>query len=280
MNILYSLVSFLFIVSNIFGKPIPTLEGINLKLNENELAFTFFSLSDGEATLIQHANGENILINTGAPGMKQELKKQLAVYHVDKISTIICTDIQTCTHDDLEWVITHFDVQQVIVHSGNEDFVKSQLQHQEDVSLHIWSNGTKQMLLPELIAEVVYAEDTKQRGMDISLSYFHHNIYLKNTFGKKSEEELFRKKGFPYRIVKLPYFGKEGSVSRKLLKNMDPEVAVLFHSKGKVPSVDLLKMLHEDWIDVYYTESHGNISIKFLKDNYEVITVPVSNDEE
>ena len=44
------------------------VEGIDMNLKRNELSFTFFSLSDGEAALIQHGNGENILINTGGNG--------------------------------------------------------------------------------------------------------------------------------------------------------------------------------------------------------------------
>ncbi|HYK72906.1 MAG TPA: ATP-dependent DNA helicase [Pseudoneobacillus sp.] len=273
MSLILAIYTLLFSFFNILGHSNPTLDGIDLNLSENELAFTFFSLSDGEAILIQAENGENILINTGATGTKLELKKRLDLYHVDKISTIICTDNNSCTHDNLEWFMTKFDIQQVIIHSENEGFVKAQLQNQEDVSLHIWSKGTKQTILPGLVAEVVSVEDTDNKGMDISFSYFNHHVYLKNTFGKDSEEELLRKDLSHVNIVKLPYFGAEGSISRKLLKNMDPQVAVLFHSKEKIPSADLFEMLHEAWIDVYYTDSHGNISIKFTEDNYEIITI-------
>ncbi len=38
------------------------------------MAVTFFGLSDGEATLIQGAKGENILVNTGGERTQAELE--------------------------------------------------------------------------------------------------------------------------------------------------------------------------------------------------------------
>jgi competence protein ComEC len=280
MTFLLTLLSLFLVVPGETQRIIPSqLESIDLKLNEEDLAFTFFSLSDGEVTLIQNSEDDGVIINTGAPGTKLELKKLLSLYNVQKISTIICTDINTCTSDHLDWFISKFDVKQVIVHSGIEGYVKDQLHNNhDDVSLHIWSKGTNQMLLPNLTAKVVNIEDHPNRGMDISFSFLKHRVFYKSSFGKVSDNLIIEQNLSDVNVVKLPCYGIEGAISNKLLKHLDPQVAIIFHSKTKIPSPELLKRIHASWIDLYYTKKHGNISIKFTNGNYEVITISTEVD--
>lgn len=59
-----------------------SVENIDVKLKDHEMAVSFFGLSDGEATLIQGAKGENILVNTGGEQTKAELKEMLGLFGV------------------------------------------------------------------------------------------------------------------------------------------------------------------------------------------------------
>ncbi|MCA1320712.1 hypothetical protein LC085_12395 [Bacillus tianshenii] len=67
------------------------VEKIDLQLDEEEIAFTFLDLPNGECTIIQTSEGENILINTGSPESEDELLHYLKIYGIDEISDLIIT---------------------------------------------------------------------------------------------------------------------------------------------------------------------------------------------
>jgi len=49
--------------------------------------------------------------------------------------------------------------------------------------------------------------------------------------------------------------------------------AIIFKSNSIKPDPDLVEMLHEAWIDVYFTKQHGTVTIKLTDSNYDVITI-------
>ncbi|MBA4536110.1 ATP-dependent DNA helicase [Bacillus aquiflavi] len=278
MNMLFAAILFL---TSWFYTPVQTptipveVESIDLNLKENELGLTFFFLSDGEATLIQHGNGENILINTGGEGTEKELERLLELYDVKNISAIVLTKISSYCNVNLKWLIEQYDVNELIASSYIVQGLKQQYAHLQMKEL---KTGTKQQILPHLVLESLFDGNKKDEGTDISFRFFNHRIFYMSSTSKRAEQSLMDQQLSDVNVVKLPGFGEESGISEKLIKHMDPQVAILFYSNEVKPSSELFKKLSDTWIDVYFTKKHGTVSLKFTNSNYDIITI--SNDNQ
>lgn len=278
MNVLFALLLFFtnwyYIPSESPAVPVE-IESINLKLKRNELALSFFSLSNGEATLLQHPNGENILINTGGMETAVEIEKLLNLYNVYNISTIILTNSDLDYVANLGFLLENYQVKQIITSKSIMENVKDQYQ---DVSYHVWGEGTKHQLLSNLEIEILFDGEQQNEGLDLSIKFMKHRILIMASFSEKSESALLDKKLEDTNIVKIPGFAMVNTMSDLLIKHLDPQIAVVFHATNKKPEADIFERLHNAWIDVYYTRKHGTITMKFTDVNYEVITI--QNDED
>ncbi|TYS49278.1 ATP-dependent DNA helicase [Bacillus infantis] len=276
MNMLFA---FLMLFTSWYYVPVesPSLpaevKSIDLKLKRNELAITFFSLQEGESALIQHPDGENILINTGGEGSGEELSRLLGLYNVEQISTIIMTEEDANSMENAGSIIREFGVKQLVAGQGLARKRMEELEEFDEVNIHIWGAGTKQQLFHNLKAEVLFENENPKEGMDLELTLMKHKVLLLNSSSLDAEKALLKKNLSDVNIVKMPGFGQGNSVSGQLIKHLDPQIAVIFQSRKVKPDEDLFKMLHEAWIDVYYTGVHGTVTIKFTDLNYEVITI-------
>lgn len=275
MNVLFA---FMLLFTNWYYIPkdspaVPVkVESIDLKLKSDELAFTFFSLSDGEASLLHHGNDEKVLINTGGPGTEEELKKLLELYGVNRISAIILTDEELYNVASLKWLIEDFGVKEIIAY----DSAVSELRAENgisDLSLHAWNQNFKQQLFPGLLAEVLYAGNESGEGMDISFTFARHRVLFMNSTSPKSKHFLIKKELSNVNIVKLPAFGRNDSISEEMIKHLDPQIAILFYKPSIKHDSDLFGLLNDAWVDVYYTRKHGTVTIKFTDINYELFTI-------
>jgi competence protein ComEC len=246
------------------------VEGIDMNLKRNELSFTFFSLSDGEAALIQHGNGESILINTGGNGTMPELERLLSLYKVKSIPTVIVTSREGL--ENLETIIDKYEVQQIVTGKKNAATLKLNA-NTIGVKISAWQQEDLQEVLPDLTAEVVYDGTQPNEGTDLSFRFFHHQIFYISSASQQSEQKFLNKPLKDVNIVKLPFYAGKGSFSDLLIQHLDPQIALIFKSKTARPDPDLLEMLLEAWIDVYFTKQHGTVTIKFTDSNYDVITI-------
>ncbi|WP_210365445.1 ATP-dependent DNA helicase [Bacillus sp. REN3] len=243
------------------------VEGVEVNLKRNELAFTFFSLSDGEAALIQHGNGENILLNTGGEDTFHELERLLSLFRVSSISSVLITSRDGLSN--LEQVIRKYKVGNILVGKSVQNLIKADL----PAEIKSWKQGDIEEILPSLIAELVYEGGEEKEGSDISFQFFHQHIFYISSASRKAEQQFLSRPLKNVNIVKLPQYGERDSFSDLLIEHLDPQLAILFHSNEIKPDPDLLEMLHEAWIDVYSTRQHGTVTIKFTDSNYDVITI-------
>ncbi|MCM3122168.1 MULTISPECIES: ATP-dependent DNA helicase [unclassified Mesobacillus] len=246
------------------------VEGVDVNLKRDELAFTFLALSDGEAALIQYATGENILVNTGGKGTMKELERLLALFHVKNISTVILTS--SSEMENLEELIRKYDVGKVVSGKAGETALMEK-GIPAGVKVEQWKQGDLRKLLPGLTAEVVFDGDKETEGTDISFQFFHHQIFYISSASRHSEQAFLAEPLRNVNIIKLPAYGAKGSFSDLLIEHMDPQLAIIFKSNSIKPDPDLVEMLHEAWIDVYFTKQHGTVTIKFTQSTYDVITI-------
>lgn len=245
------------------------VEGVDVNLKRNELAFTFLAISDGEAALIQHANGENVLMNTGGKGTLKEIERLLALFHVKELSTVILTNSE---QENLDQLIQKYNVRRILTgEAGHKVLTETSIP--TDVKVQSSKQGDLLKLMPGLSAEVIFDGNEENEGTDISFQFFHHQIFYVSSASHNAEQAFL---GEPLRnvnIVKLPLFAAKGSFSDLLIEHLDPQLAVIFQSSTIKPDPDLVEMLHEAWIDVYFTKQHGTVTIKLTESTYDVITI-------
>ncbi|MBU9714628.1 ComEC/Rec2 family competence protein [Evansella tamaricis] len=276
--LLYSLFSFLLIP--FLTEIHVNADKVELNLNNDEIAYTFFDLTHGEATLIQGYEG-TVLINTGHRNSQEELEDRLEMYHVNNINTLMITSKQSEYIGNLSWVLNNYPINRIIIPSSLKQSLAPALkQFTGDVALY--KKGDSFSLLDDLRSEILYVEEHK--GMDEGGSAFfltHHTnklLYL-TVANMHVEEELVKEFDLKTTVFKVPDFGSDRGTSQNLLEEADPQVAVIFRNGEDRPSNFVLERLEETWIDVYQTSRIGSVTIKCTEEDYEVITVRPTEEE-
>ncbi|MFD1738518.1 ComEC/Rec2 family competence protein [Bacillus salitolerans] len=259
-----------------FEQPKPTIptkiEKINLKLLDEELAITFFNLSEGEATLIQNNNGEAVLVNTGNQFSQNELIKFLKLYGVSTINKIIITKMAPDYAGNVDFLCKLFGVKNIIVpHTETNQNISY------PARLNYWEEGRIDELFPGVTTKVLQVIDS-ENAMNVSMKYGKHRFLFMSVASKSLEDELIKKTELKdVNILKVAEFASNNGTSQKLLEAVDPQVAIIFNKTNLYPSADVLERLQGTWIDIYYTRQFGNITIKSNKERYEVITITVES---
>jgi beta-lactamase superfamily II metal-dependent hydrolase len=256
------------------------IENIDLNIKDHEIAVTFLGLSAGESTLIQGSNGENILVNAGGNETEAELDGWLDLYDVKEISKLILTnDKQVPSDNHINRLITKYGIKEIITTPALKDQLTIKLDLTTKAAVIAWGEGTKEAILPELTAEVQFVGNKPNEGMDLTLQFFNHRIFLMTSFTPLAEKMLLKKDLENINVFKIPNCAKEDSLSEKLIQYLNPEISILFAAEEDEPDQDILVDLHETWSEVYFTKRHGTVTIKFTDSNYEVLTIPVESDE-
>jgi len=262
------------------GPSLNNIENINLNIKDHEVAVTFLGLSAGEATLIQGANNENTLINTGGKETAAELEGWLFLYDVKEISKLILTHNETeLTKQQLNRLISKYNIKEIITTPKFSAQIKTELDSKNKPAVISWGQGTKRPILPEMNAEVQFVGNDANEGMDLTLDFFNHRIFLMTSFTPRAEETLLEKNLENINVFKIPNGAPEDSLSEKLIQYLNPQISVLFAPEEEVHDPDILVDLHETWSEIYSTKKHGTITIKFTDSNYEIITIPIETDE-
>ncbi|WNF38064.1 MBL fold metallo-hydrolase [Bacillaceae bacterium IKA-2] len=254
---------------------------VDLNLEEQDLAYTFFELSNGESTLIQSGKGQTILIDTGSLESQEELEERLEMFHVDLIDTVIITNPTDEYTGNLQWIINNFQVKTIIV----SEVIKEQLisfHHLNDKEVIGWKKGDKTELIPFLKTEVFYVEERNldDKGALVTLfSYGKQKLLFMGIADAQVEKELVESYPLKSTILKVADFGSEKGTTQRFLEEVDPQVAILFKKIGTPVSELVIERLQETWIDIYQTNRLGTVSIKCHNDDYEILTVRSQEEE-
>ncbi|MEH6953272.1 ATP-dependent DNA helicase [Neobacillus drentensis] len=262
------------------AKPTSNIENIDLNIRDHELAVTFLGLTEGEATLIQGSSGENILVNTGGKETDAELEGWLNLYDVKEISKLILTSNEHELSDKLiNRLITKFSIKEIITTREISAQLSKKLNVTNKPAVISWEQGTKEKILPEVTAVVQFVGNEPNEGMDFTLNFFNHRIFLMTSFTQRAEETLLKKNLENINVFKIPNYAAEDSLSEKLIQYLNPQISILFPPEAEQHDPDILIDLHETWSEIYSTKKHGTVTIKFTDSNYEVITIPIEEVE-
>ena len=272
-----SFLSFFYLVFSFFPNPgIPAeVKRIDLKLQQNEVAFTFLDLVDGESTLIQTYEDETILINTGAEAAKEELDYYLELYGVDKVDTLILTSEQPEYVSNVLSLLKNVKVGEIVLPISMEKVLNI-----TDVKTKVWESGKTYEISDGLFATVLHEKVDKEtdEGMDLLFSYFDTSILYMTSANKEVEDKIIADyKLETVDILKVGDFGNKNGTTQPFLNESDPQIAILFKKAQKESMIDVLERLHETWIEILQTKLTGNISIKLKEHDYQVITLTIES---
>ncbi|MGD6831556.1 ComEC/Rec2 family competence protein [Sutcliffiella halmapala] len=245
------------------------IENIDLKLDEEEVAFTFLDLPNGESTIIQNSNGENILINTGAPESEDELQHHLKIYGVDEISGLIITNPDAEYTGNLKYVLDNFEIDKVILPRSMSDA-------RLGIETDWWGKGTKSELVEDLNVQVLNEDYSREKhlGMDLLFEFNETYLLYMTSADKEVENRLLQQHNLSVvNIIKVGDFGNETGTSKKFLNACDPQTAIVFHKETTQGKSLVLERLQETWLDLYLTSQKGNVTIKIKEGDYHVFTL-------
>ncbi len=253
----------------IFQPELPhDVERIHLNLTKNEIAFTFFDLSQGESTLIQSGTGDNILLNTGGPEAGEELLYYLDIYGVEELTSVIVTSEADEYIGNLQSLVKNVQVNNVVLPDSSFDLPIQ-------IKNVTWKVGKMDELLHGLTCEVLSKGSKDDHfAMDLLLEYKGTYILYMTSAKEEVEANLMKDKDLSVvNILKVGDFGSPSGTTEAFLKECDPQVAIVFHKNQQKGITDVLERLHETWMDIYQTRQVGNISVKAKDHDYQVFTI-------
>lgn len=256
----------------------PKIEKVDLKLEANEVGFTFIDLMTGEATLIQGGEGENILINSGGPGTEQQLFDILKMFNVTSLEALIITNADEQYIANTNVLRERIQVKKVI--TGQQLLLNSPLNQQLEVERwETWKANRTYEILPSLKAHVIYENyhEQKKHGMDLKISFHKHELLFMSSSDRQLESLFIKKPLTDINILKVPHFGQGTGSSKEFIDYINPQVAIIFRQHDEWPSQDVMERLYQSWMDIYPLKQFGSISIKFDENRYEVIPLVFEN---
>ncbi len=243
---------------------------LNLQLKDEEIAFLFFDIPNGEATLIKTTE-HSILVGTGSNDSIQALQKRLTKFHINHIDTIILPRFEDEYAGNTHALIERFHVRNVIVPAEGKEMALKEFD-KEGVEISGWEEGGHDNLIPNLLVEVLPGIQTLTPNLSMDINFKGHHVLI----ASEANEHL-EKKWLPslnkINVLKVAEFGLSKEMSQSFLDIIDPQVAILFAKENSQPNPQILERMQETWIDTYQTRQNGTILIKANANDYKLITI-------
>lgn len=254
------------------GNIIAATPQVDLKLKSDEFALTFLPFEKGEVAIIHLPEGVNYLINSGEEEQLKPLSSILEKYSIEKIKGILVTDFKEYHPEVLKAIIKKWGAEEILTGTTlGSVFVDPA------IKVHSLKKDEKLALNGNVNIDVMFEGNQLDEGFDFTVTSLQHRFLWLSSHSTISEDALINEQLSNVNILKVPLYDKTELLSERLLNHIDPQTAIFYREKKKFINTDLLELFHESWIDVYFTGQHGLITIKFNKDNYEVITFPEDN---
>ncbi|MDR6998519.1 hypothetical protein [Neobacillus niacini] len=254
-------------------------ESIDLKLKDHEMAVSFLGLTNGEATLIQGPNDENILVDTGGEGVEAELDEWLRFYGVKEINSLILTNKQGLNDSQINHLISKYFIKEIVTTREISGQLSTHFQGTNLIPIKVWGEGTSKQILPEALANVLFAGNEQDEGLDFTLKFHKHRLFFMTSYSQRSQQMLLKKNLGDIKVFKVPMMKEDNSLSEKLIHTVNPQISILFSAEKNSPDIDIIQDLQDSWSEVYFTKKQGTVTIKFTQTNYEVFNIPIEEDE-
>lgn len=261
---------FLFLVLsvNTAGSNAP-IQSVDLNLENQEIAVTFFDLTVGEAILVQDPIGGTVLINTGSSASEEELIDRLQMYQVKEIEEIWLTNADEAYSGNINSLLRYFNVKKIIAPERLVDSLIQEIPSQTKVGN---LNVEEKVEIVEG-ASIDIIDISKAGVTTFMLSLGSQDLLFMGETNRELEEEIVAS-GRTAEVLKVANFGSDIGTTSQFLDAINPQMAVIFRHKKIDISEAILERLSENWTEVYYPYRIGSVTIRMQLDGYDVITIP------
>jgi len=244
-------------------------------LESNELLVSFLPISIGESTLIQLANNDFYLIDTGANESSEELITLLQHHAVQKIKGIILTNPFEEHAGALKRVLDSFPVETIYIPKLiNSTFHSSISSHIKIVSLQ--ANDVIE-LYPDVKMMVLAPSEPlslspQANSLVFQLNHKEVQFLFTSDINQEIEKRLIQRYDLKSEILKVSDFGSSAGSDPDFIKKVDPQIGIIFSGDPELYRIsdDVIERLNESWIDVYMIHRLGEVQIISDGSNYQV----------
>ncbi len=225
-------------------------------LDAREL-FRFYSLKNGEATVIKPPNSLGAIVIDTGDGRGKALTKELKAMGVYYLDALFISHGDLDHYGEIDELIKQFYIKTIYVSMFDETYyVKSPKSKRLKLGDVLKIKGfTVECLGPKSRGQTKNANSLILLFTDLKGERF----LFTGDISKKEEEEL----SVNADVLKVSHHGSSTSTSPVFLKTVKPKVAIIMTGikwQHKFPSKDTLDSLEKNKIKVYRTDIHSSIA--------------------
>ncbi|MEI8354613.1 MAG: DNA internalization-related competence protein ComEC/Rec2 [Deltaproteobacteria bacterium] len=286
-----SSVTLIYLVVKLITPPVSGDDGL--------LAITFFSLGQGESTLISFPNGKKMLIDGGGtireggmdPG-ERLLAPALWRMGVERLDYVVLSHSHPDHLNGLKFILANFDVGEFWesgIPSSSEDYINlKRLLAARQIpvrSIHaaiapVDIGETKIEPLAPFLSGLTPKDyrnlDLNESSLVFRLKYGDFSLLFTGDIGSVTEGKLLlRPEYLPCVVLKVPHHGSSYSSTLPFLSAASPKVALIsagYKNSFGLPSRQTTLHLDQMNVKVYRTDLDGTVRLSCGKNGYEVST--------
>ncbi|MFV9510662.1 ComEC/Rec2 family competence protein [Tepidibacillus sp. LV47] len=275
--LIFSFFSFLFYkaYSSIFVRSIFANHTEEEKhLQDNEVQVSFLPLEQGEATLIQLANGDTYLIDTGNEYSQEQLLELLNEHKVVQMKGILLTNPCEDHIGGFEEIIHQYHVEQIYLPEliastfPITDSYRSKIKYIKQNDIEFWGPLKVQILSPQEPLSL----SLQDNSLVFQLTHQKIRFLFTSDISEEIEKRLIKKYSLKSEILKVSDFGNNTASNPEFLQEVDPQIAIIFSSDPELyqTSDDVVERLKESWVDIYEVSKVGEVQIISNGDDYQI----------
>lgn len=239
-----------------------------------EMEVHYLDVGQGDSTLIQTPNGQNILIDAGIKSAGDRVVSFLKEKDVGKLDMVIATHPHADHIGGLIPVLQAFPVD-LFVDSGKSHTSKTYLDlltliDSKGIKMERASIGKEYHFGKDFKMTVIHADKKAQNINNASVSvkaeYNQISFMLTGDAEKEAENQMLNQ-GFDLKstVYKAGHHGSNTSSTQAFINKVKPEVSVLSYKEGNQyghPHLETVNKLFNIGSKVYSTADSGNITVK------------------
>nr|WP_282550565.1 MBL fold metallo-hydrolase [Halonatronomonas betaini] len=259
-----------------------------------ELTVHFIDLGQGDAILLQHQEGDTVLIDGGDrfASVEEKLISYLNEAGVDRFDAIIATHPHADHIGGLSAVIEKFPVDAIYdsgrVHTSQtyEDYLL--LIDEKDLTFKTPRRGDK-IELDNLTFDIIHpGEDTEKYSLNDSsivtyLQYDQISFIFTGDIEEFAEREILGTGiDISSTILKVAHHGSRTSTNNYFLEAVNPEIAVIQvgeDNRFNHPAPEVINLLEKNDIEIYRNDLDGDIIVNTDGEYYSIETNRLNQDD-
>lgn len=255
---------------------------------------TMLDIGQGDSILLEMPHNRNILIDTGGviqyPKEDWQIRRKetnlaknkiipyLKSRGINKLDTLILTHGDVDHLGEAMHLLERFKIKQVIMNSGHNNYYENKIiEYCQKHHIKYQQISRQILLLAGQTFSFLNDQDQENENEDSLIFYTQiqgKNLLFMGDAGKESEQEIMKYYKLPkIDILKVGHHGSRNSSGFTFIDTIQPKYAIIGVGKNnryKHPHDEALQILEDS--QVYRTDIHGSIRIKFDKNGYKIKT--------